>query len=325
MRADLQSLDIHHLTVLSLLLQHCSVTKVAEKTGQAQPAISRMLVRLRKVTGDPLLVRSGIRMVLTERAVAMREPLQEILAQVARIEVGTNFAPDLSDKEFRIACADCIPTLLLPQIIARLTSAGRRIRAKLRLIDPAFDVARALEEGELDLVINNSPNPREDLRIGRLYTDEVVCMMRSGHPLAGEARLSLARYLNMQHLAPQPSSLREMGPVDGELAKVGYRRVISATVPEFNLAPYVLLSTDLVFTTGRVFAEHYAKLLPVTIVPAPREFPPMRFYQLWHERNHASDSNRWLRQQVSDAVRELVVDPHHGDRGMLTPVVAAEA
>ena len=41
MRADLQSLDIHHLTVLSLLLQHCSVTKVAEKTGQAQPAISR--------------------------------------------------------------------------------------------------------------------------------------------------------------------------------------------------------------------------------------------------------------------------------------------
>jgi hypothetical protein len=98
-----------------------------------------------------------------------------------------------------------------------------------------------------------------------------------------------------------------MGPVDGELAKVGYRRVIAATIPEFNLAPYVLLTTDLVFTTGRVFAEYYAKLLPLTIVQAPVEFPPMRFYQLWHERNHASASNRWLRTQVADAVKDLTM------------------
>jgi DNA-binding transcriptional LysR family regulator len=189
--------------------------------------------------------------------------------------------------------------------VARVTGAGTRLRVLMRLIDPAYDVAQALEDGRIDLVVNNSPNPREDLRMGPLYQDEVVCLMRRGHPAARHRALSLARYLNLQHLAPFPSSSKELGPIDGVLAKTGYRRRIAATVPEFNLVPYVLLDTDLVFTTGRRFAQHYAGRLPLVIVDAPPEFPPMRFYQLWHERNHTSASNAWLRQQVTAAARAV--------------------
>ncbi|GAA4332146.1 LysR substrate-binding domain-containing protein [Pigmentiphaga soli] len=307
MRSDLQSLDIHHLTVLNLLLQYGSVTKVAEKTGQAQPAVSRMLWRLRKILDDPLLVRNGVRMVPTERAMAARAPLQEILAQVARLEAGSDFAPDLADREFHIACADCVPPCLLPQLVARLTSAGRRIRVRVRPTDPGFDAGRALDDGRIDLAIDTNPKPRADLRIGRLYADDPVCLVRQGHPLAAGPGLSLADYLNIQHLAPQPGSPHDMGPIDGELARIGYRRVIAATVPEFNLAPYVLLTTDLVFTTGRAFAQHYAQMLPLAILPAPAEFSPLGFYQLWHERDHASPANRWLRKQVAEAVHDLIL------------------
>jgi DNA-binding transcriptional LysR family regulator len=305
MSKQLQSLDLHHLTVLNLLLQECSVTKVAMKMQQPQPAVSRMLRRLRGVLGDALLVRSGARLVPTERAQAIREPLREIMAHLNRIEVETSFDPAFSDREFRIACADCIETSLLPRLIAKIVGAGPRIRTRLRLIDPAFDVSRALEEGELDLAIDNSPNPRDQLRIGTLYTDEVVCMMRADHPLAHKTRISLAQYLAVAHLAPHPSSMRELGVIDSELAKVGYRRTVAATVPEFNMAPYALTRTDLIFTTGRLFAEHYSRLLPLQIVPAPIELSPMKFYQLWHERSHISASNKWLRQQVIEAAKSL--------------------
>jgi DNA-binding transcriptional LysR family regulator len=300
-KPSLRSLDIYHLGILSLLLQECSVSRVAELSGKAQPAISRALRRLREVLDDPLLVRSGARMIATERAEALRAPVLEILNQVARIEVDTKFVPARAEREFRIAFADCVCASFFPAMIARLTSAGPRLRLQMRLIDPAFDVAKALEEGSIDLVVNNSPNPREDLRMGPLYSDEVVCLMREGHPAARSDRLSLARYLNLHHLAPYPSSNKELGPVDGVLAKIGYRRKIAATVPEFNLVPYVLLDTDLVFTTGRRFAEHYTQLLPLRLVAAPQEFPPMRFYQLWHERNQTSASNAWLRKQVAAA------------------------
>jgi DNA-binding transcriptional LysR family regulator len=302
---QLRSLDLRHLTVLDLLLKEGSVTKVAMKLDQPQPAVSRTLRRLRGVLGDELLVCSGSKLVPTERALSLRGPLREIMAQIHRIEVEGSFDPAVSDREFSIACADCIETSLLPQVIAKVIDAGPRMRIKLRLIDPAYDVARAFEEGELDLAIDNSPNPRDYLRIGGLYSDDVVCMMRADHPLARKRRISLAQYLAVAHLAPHPSSRRELGVIDSELAKVGYKRRVVATVPDFNMAPYVLTRTDLIFTTGQRFAEHYARLLSLQIVPAPVEFPPMRFYQLWHERSHASASNRWLRQQVLEVARSF--------------------
>jgi DNA-binding transcriptional LysR family regulator len=310
MSKQLQSLDLRHLTALDLLLKECSVTKVAIKLNQPQPSISRMLRRLRDLFGDELLVSSGSKLVPTERALALREPLREIIAQVHRIEVETSFNPAVSDREFRIACADCIEPSLLPQVIAKIIEAGPRIRIKLRLIDPAYDVSRAFEEGELDLAIDNSPNPRDDLRVGGLYSDEVVCLMRAEHPLAHKTRITLAQYLAIAHLAPHPSS-RHLGVIDSELAKVGYKRRVVATVPEFNMAAYVLTRSDLIFTTGRRFAEHYARLLPLQIVPAPTQFLPIKFYQLWHERSHSSQSNRWLRQQVLDVVRHQIQPIRH--------------
>jgi len=32
----------------------------------------------------------------------------------------------------------------------------------------------------------------------------------------------------------------------------------------------------------------------------------MRFYQLWHERNHHSTGHRWLRRLLSDCGRRIV-------------------
>jgi DNA-binding transcriptional LysR family regulator len=303
MPSDLHTLSLHDLRLLALLLQDRSVTRVAQATGQAQPAVSRKLLRLRELLGDALLVRSGGRMVLTERAQTLREPLREILAQAARLDGGAGrFDPAAAERAFHIVCSDCLPPDFLPGIVRRLTQAGPRIAAHVRPADPSFDLARALDEGGIDLVINNDPRPREDLRVGPLFTDEVVCLMRRDHPLAQERRLPLARYLRMRHLAPHTGAQPRSGPIDGELAKTGYPRHIAATVPEFNLAPYALLDSDLVFTTARRFAEHYARILPLRVVAAPAELPPMRFYQLWHERNHASAANRWLREQVAAQV-----------------------
>ena len=307
-RADLErlmSLNLADLQLLGLLLQEGSVTRVAERTGQAQPAVSRKLQRLREVLGDPLLVRSGARLVPTERAGLLREPLGEIVSQVARLGAGSGFDPASTERAFVIASADSLAPTFLPEVIARVTAAGTRIAVHVRPVDPAFDIAQALDAGHIDLVVSNEPRPREDLRLGTLYTDEVVCMMRAGHPFVQERRFSLARYLRMRHVVPHAAAVPRTGPIDGELAKTGYQRRIAATVPEFNLVPYVLTRSDLVFTTARRFAEHYAAIMPIVIVRAPSELPPMRFYQLWHERVHASPANRWLREQVSTVAQAL--------------------
>ena len=56
---------------------------------------------------------------------------------------------------------------------------------------------------------------------------------------------------------------------------------------------------DLLFTTGRRFAESCARVTPLRIVTAPLDFPPMKFYQLWHARTHDAAAAKWLRAQIS--------------------------
>lgn len=73
----------------------------------------------------------------------------------------------------------------------------------------------------------------------------------------------------------------------------------NVSLPYFHVAPYVLTSTDLVVTTGRRFAAHYAKFLPIKVLPAPLDFPPLCFYPLWHERTHTAAPAHWLREQVA--------------------------
>jgi hypothetical protein len=34
-------------------------------------------------------------------------------------------------------------------------------------------------------------------------------------------------------------------------------------------------------------------------------FPPLTYYQLWHDLTHAAASMRWLREQVRDVARNL--------------------
>jgi DNA-binding transcriptional LysR family regulator len=303
--ADLQSLDVSHLMILRQLLTDCSVTRVADRLNAPQPSVSRVLKRLRVAFSDPLLVRSGSGFVPTERGVAVREAIIDVLQRLDGIAAAkTAFTPSQATRVFSIACADCLAVALVPRIIATVAAAGPGLRVRFRSIDPAFDVFEALKAGEIDLVIDNSPSPSESLRLAPLYDDDVVMMMRRGHPAAAAGRPTLEHYLTLRHLAPHPSSLREAGPIDGELARGGYRRIIHATVPEFNLVPYVLAETDLVFTTGRRFAEHHARHLPIEVLSAPTFFPAMRFHQLWHDRTHFSPALGWLRSVVMRSVRE---------------------
>jgi len=302
---DLQTLDIFNLTTLKHLLTDCSVTKVAERLDLPQPSVSRTLKRLRVAFADPLLVRSGSGFVPTERGIAVREAVADVLQRLDGIAAAkTAFVPAQATRVFSVACADCLAVALVPRIIAAVAAAGAGLRVKFRSIDPAFDVAEALKAGEIDLVIDNSPSPLASLRLAPLYDDDVVLMMRRDHPCAKGGRPTLEQYLALRHLAPHPSSLRDAGPIDGELARGGYRRVVHATVPEFNLVPYVLAETDLVFTTGRRFAEHHARHLPIDVVPAPSFFPVMRFHQLWHDRSHFSPAVRWLRSVVTQAIHQ---------------------
>lgn len=67
-------IDLHLIKVLHTVLSERSVSRAAIRLGMYQPAVSSALKRLRDISGDPLLVRSGAQMVPTEAGLRMLEP-----------------------------------------------------------------------------------------------------------------------------------------------------------------------------------------------------------------------------------------------------------
>ena len=301
-----ESLDVHLLRVLHTVVTESSVSRAADKLDISQPAVSAALKRLRDLTGDAILVRTRNGMAPTARALEMMSHASRALNGIdAIIQHGQPFYPAQSARSFGVAAPDYLDTGFLPALIARVRRLAPHARLSIRPLSADMDYERLLEEGEIDVVVANWPNPPPYLRLAPLYDDEVVVMMRGKHPLAKKAVLSAADYRAAQHLAPLRYAGGVRGVIDSHLASLGMERMHRVSLAYFNLVPLVLEETDLVFTTGRRFAESCARLVPLHIVRAPLKFPPMKFYQLWHERTHDAPAAAWLRQQISTVVKSI--------------------
>jgi len=188
--------------------------------------------------------------------------------------------------------------------LRRLRTEAPHCRVELHPLGPDFDAERVLAEDRLDVIIGNWPEPPERLHLSLLLEDELVCLVRRGHPLAA-APLTDERYLAAAHVVPLRYSSQQRGVVETHLATLRAQRDARVSVPYFAFAPHVVAETDLVFTTARHFAEPYTRTLPVVMLEAPPGFPSMRFYQLWHERAHHASAHRWLRGVIAEVGRAL--------------------
>ncbi len=315
MRRDkLARVDRHLLVTLKTLLIEKSISRTALILDQTPPAVSLALRRLRELLNDPLLVRNGSKMVLTERGERLVKPVSDALEGMDKVFFKEGpFDPAKAVLTLNIASASSLATLFLSPLIERLRREAPHVSLVVRTIDHEFDYEKALADGTLDLVIGDWPRPPETLRILPLLEDQICCLMRAGHPLAAEERVSLQTYLQESHLSPTPTSATYLGPIGGRLAQLGLKRRVTVAVPEFNLIPILLLRSDLIFTTARCFCDFWAKVLPLAVVPAPDVFEPMRFYLLWHDRAHASAHGQWLRSLLHSLARELLAGANAGN------------
>jgi DNA-binding transcriptional LysR family regulator len=308
MQRNREQLETPLLRALYTLLTEQSVSRAALKLGLSQPALSNSLRRLRDITGDALLVRSKSGMVATQRGRELLAYAADALAAIDRIvHPATEFSPATSTRVFQLGAPDYLDAVFLPHIAEVLCRMAPQAKLRVHAINAGFDYEKALESGALDVVIGNWLEPPPQLHKSPLFEDEVVCLLGEQHLLAAKG-ISLRHYLELRHLAPTPYVSDRTSFIDGCLAEQGLQRNIQMTIPYFGLVPYILMSTDLVFTTGRQFARHYARYLPVKVVPSPFKFPPMSFYQLWHERTHNAPEVTWLRRRIAEVAASLAAD-----------------
>ncbi len=302
-------IDLHLIRVLHTVLTERSVSRAAIRLGMHQPAVSAALKRLRDLSGDPLLVRSGAGMVPTDAALRMIEPSASILrAAEVLFTDARGFDPDTATHTFRVAASDYLDPLFLPRLVSQIKAQAPQCQIEIHPLTAASDYHAQLAQGAVDVVIGNWLQPPDDLHQSQLVIDQVVCLVANDHP-AVRRGWTPESWLDSEHVAPTPLHPGARGVIDDHLDSLGLRRRITARCPHFGLIPAMVASSLLVLTTGRQYCERFVDRLPVKILECPIPFPQLMYYQLWHERSHASASARWLRERVKSVAAGLAKPP----------------
>ncbi len=310
--AAFDKIELSLIRAFHTVITERSVSRAALRLQTSQPAMSGQLKRLRGLIGDPLLVRSGNAMAPTTVALQLLPAAAQVL-QGAQALFGSHaaaqaFAPAQAALTLRIAASDYLDPLFLPELVARVRTAAPDLTFELLPLTGDYDYRGHLARGEVDLVIGNWLAPPAELHLGRLVSDEMVCLVGLGHPaLRSPRQWTAERYLASDHIAPAPLHAGGVGVVDEHLRVQGLQRRIVVRCPHFGLAPAMVARSMLVLTTGRQFCSRYIGSLPVRIVRCPVDFPPLTYYQLWHDLTHASPAVRWLREQVREVAHALAV------------------
>ncbi|WP_299951910.1 LysR family transcriptional regulator [uncultured Modestobacter sp.] len=297
-------LDLNLLTALDALLEQGSVTAAADRLHLSVPAMSRTLGRIRRATGDPILVRTGRTMTPTPYAVAVREEVQSLLARAnAVLTPPRDVDPATLERTFSLRVHDALATALAPGLLAAVAAEAPGVRLRL-LAETANDAADDARQGRVDLAIGAGSPPSPEFRAETVGTDRLVVIGRPGHP-ALAAGPDLAAYAAARHLTVSRRG-RLQDPVDDALAARGLTRQVVAAAPTTATALQVAAAGDLLVTAPGRTCRTTAETLGLQLRPLPLAMPAVPVTCSWHQRYEADPAHAWLRAHVRRALSELV-------------------
>ncbi len=116
---------------------------------------------LARLSGDPILVRSGSGVQPTDAALRMLQPSAEILQAAEHLFTEARaFDPRSAVRTFRIAASDYLDPQFLPKLVAYLKKHAPLCTVEIMALSHDVDYSGELASGDVDVVIGNWPQPR---------------------------------------------------------------------------------------------------------------------------------------------------------------------
>lgn len=305
---DLAGVDLNLLVILDALLEEGHVTRTGQRVGLSQPATSNALKRLRRMLGDPLLVRFGSTMELTPLARSLRAPVRKALDAVrAALGEQSPFDPKTTSARIRMSASDHGMMLLVPELERIISVEAPGIDLEITQFGIIDDIA-LLNVDTLDMVIGTFQSLPPQVRRQNLFHDELVCLMRQGHPAlrrgTSKSKISLEDFLASSHLRIA-TRRGHAGVVAEALSELRLDRHVATEIPSFLAAPFICERTDLITTLSSRVAERFAALLPLAIRQSPISLPGFDTDIVWHARSDHLDLHVWLRERIVAVARDM--------------------
>jgi DNA-binding transcriptional LysR family regulator len=296
---NLASIDLNLLVALNALLQQCNVTHAAGMVGLSQPAMSRILAKLRGMFDDDLLVRTSSGYVRTMLGEWLYEHLPPTLDSIRKIVSPRLTAVGDWLATVRLAMPDHQALLLGKPVTERL-SHGERNR-ELAIEPLTGDVLRRLETGSLEMAVGEISGTATGFYQRILYTDDYACLLSPNH-LMLDCDWTPQHFYDLHHALSTPAQGGEPDHVADALA-TGAHRSHCMISPNTMSAAMAIIDSDMILTLPKRAAVRVAAILNLRIKNPPIAINPYRAVLLWHERSHRDPEHEWLRSQIASAAK----------------------
>ncbi|MFJ3224888.1 LysR family transcriptional regulator [Streptomyces sp. NPDC086783] len=294
-------LDLNLLTALDALLEEGSVTDAAARLHVSTPAMSRTLGRIRRATGDEILVRTGRTMTPTPRALALRATVHDLVQQ-AQAVLSPHTEVDLAAlrRTFVLKWHDALAAAAGPALLGALRADAPG--ARLRFLAEAATDTHDPRRGDVDLEAGAGEPSSPDVRHEVVGHDRLVLVLRPAHPLC-HGSLTLEDYASAEHITvSRRGRLRD--PLDDALEARGMTRRVVAAAPTNATALQFVRHHDLVAAVPELVSRPLLDGLGLVVRPLPLPMPGIPVHLAWHRRYDNDPAHAWLRAHARTALRD---------------------
>ena len=297
---NLYRLNLNLLPGLKALLDTQSVSQAAKQMHVTQSAMSRTLAQLREALHDPILVRQGNKVFLSEKALALKEDVNRVVTEAGTIFENQQFDPWTTEKNFTIAGSYILLEQYLPDILHQFWKQAPNFNFELLDFSPQLD--QKLEAGQVDLVMAYVGKPPAGFSYVPLMEDTVCALVPENHPIGDEPITveDLEKYAVFRHSSwlGSPHFLRDY--LDGLSSKIR----VAAKAPSLPIGLKLVEDTDHILITMEKVAQANNYVQNMRMKPLPGKLPKVKYYIVWPEYWEHNRAHRWFREFIINRFRQ---------------------
>ena len=296
----LSRLDLNLLVSLQALLEEKSVTRAAARLFISQPAMSRVLQRLRYQLDDPLFTRTGNELVPTPKARDLQQRLPRLLDGILDMVSEGEFDPTTYVGEITIAVPEFVAISLISQLTKVITQYAPGLI--LSISSETDSVEGELADGVLDFAID----------IEKIMTDDITTT-----PLAifTPSMTEILEYPFIQYylLISKRVSARTDARFDRALRELGLKRKKTLVTNQLMTAMETVCDTDCLMVAAKYGETMEREMHRIIRKRYPADIPhegKIKLVLLQHKRTSGSPIHQWLSEKIVRLIqdRETIID-----------------
>lgn len=232
-----------------------NITRAADFLCVTQPSLTRQIQNMEREVGQPLFIRAGRKMVLTEAGMLLRKRAEEIVELYEKAEhEWLNLTDDVNGEVF-IGGGETFGITILMDAVREMHKTHPNIKIHIHSGD-MVDVCDRLDKGLIDFGLLMQPadlSKYENIRLP--YVDRWGLLMHKDHPLASKEYITPndikdVPIMQSRHSLPKSQITEWYKSVDGINLVGTYNLLNNAALAAYSQVGCVLCIDKLINTTN---------------------------------------------------------------------------